>query len=116
MAAGVATARRDAAGAGAPVALLCPASGRRDSVGPTPTIPHIVSSVCQPTCPGSYCHQADAFAAQEAQLCDDKRRLKAHAREQEAGAELLIRQFRCGGWLGSGVWAGRGGGNDRRRW
>lgn len=47
--------------------------------------------------------QADAFAAQEARLCDDKRALKAHAREQEAGAELLIRQFRCGSGAGTSL-------------
>ncbi|KAL4423403.1 hypothetical protein ABPG77_009981 [Micractinium sp. CCAP 211/92] len=38
--------------------------------------------------------QADAFAQQEAQLGDDKRRLKQHVREQELSAEELIKQFR----------------------
>lgn len=38
--------------------------------------------------------KADAFAAQEAQLVDDKRRLKQHVREREASAEELIKQFR----------------------
>lgn len=39
--------------------------------------------------------QADTFAAQEAQLADDKRRLRQHVREKEASTEELIRQFRC---------------------
>ncbi|KAL4443289.1 hypothetical protein ABPG75_011026 [Micractinium tetrahymenae] len=38
--------------------------------------------------------QADVFAQQEAQLGDDKRRLKQHVREQELSAEELIKQFR----------------------
>lgn len=38
--------------------------------------------------------QADAFAQQEAQLGDDKRRLKQHVREQELSTEELIKQFR----------------------
>ena len=37
---------------------------------------------------------AEGWAVQEAALADDKRRLKAHVREQEASAEELIRQFR----------------------
>lgn len=40
------------------------------------------------------CAQADAFARQEAQLAEDKRRLKQHVREQELSAEELIKQFR----------------------
>ncbi len=45
-------------------------------------------------CAAACCPQADAFAQQEAQLGDDKRRLKQHVREQELSAEELIKQFR----------------------
>jgi hypothetical protein len=39
--------------------------------------------------------QGEAFAAQEAQLTDDKRRLRQHVREQELSGEELLKQFRC---------------------
>ena len=38
--------------------------------------------------------QAEVHAAQEAQLADDKRRLKQHVREQEVSGEELVKQFR----------------------
>ena len=46
--------------------------------------------------------QAEVHAAQEAQLADDKRRLKQHVREQELSGEELVKQFR---WVrGAGCW------------
>lgn len=54
-----------------------------------------LASLAHPACPPPFvCSQADAFASQEAQLADDKRRLKQHVREREASAEELIKQFR----------------------
>jgi hypothetical protein len=73
-------------------AALCSTQGRRCQPPATNRVP-LPAPV--PLC----ARQGEAYAQQEAQLGDDKRRLKQHVREQELSSEELIKQFRWAGCM-----------------